>query len=76
MQLFTISGNYIDLSKPIPGISTMASAYPFGFICYRRGDVSCRIPDRVEYLLTQLVDPAPLQHLADNWRDLYPEFAL
>ncbi len=76
MQLLTKSGKYIDLSQPIAGMTSMRSVYPFGFVCYHPDDTSYRMSDRVEYLLGELVDPAPLQHLADNWRDLYPEFAL
>ena len=68
--------NYIDLSKPVEDHS-LDSAYPFGFVvCSSVAKYDPKHPDRCEYLLTELVDPKPLQDFLANWQTTHPELAL
>lgn len=65
---------FIDLSKPIQRAIDTSSAYPFGFIVDSDlSDRSRRPSDRCEYLLTQLIDPKPLQDFLTNCRNTHPE---
>jgi hypothetical protein len=73
-RLKVSTDEFIDLSKPVQRAISTFSVYPFGFVV--ESDISDRSrkpPDRCEYLLTQVIDPKPLQDFLTNCHNTHPE---